>query len=97
MCEKCVKICPRKVLEKNDGKIRIINLLNCTLCKNCVEICEKNPSAIQINWKEDSIIFEIETTGSLPVEELIKEALKVYEKKYSNLLEQFMVFENDSS
>ena len=90
-CGDCVNICPRKVLEKSGDKIVIANLLECVLCKDCVRICPKNPPAIKVNGNQNSFIFYIESTGVLPIERIISEALKIYDKKYSEFLDQLLV------
>ena len=98
-CGNCVDVCPRKVLEKSEGKIAITNLIECVLCKDCVKICPKDPPAIEVNGNKNSFIFYIESTGALPVERILTEAFKVYEKKYSEFLEhleQLSVKENVS-
>ncbi len=90
-CGDCVNICPRRVLEKSGDEIVIANLLECVLCKDCVRICPKDPPAIKVNGNQNSFIFYIESTGVLPIERIISEALKIYEKKYSEFLDQLLV------
>jgi len=90
-CGDCVNICSRKVLEKSEGKIAIANLLECILCKDCVRVCPKDPPAIKVSGNQNSFIFYVESTGVLPVERIISEALKIYEKKYSEFLDKLMV------
>jgi len=90
-CGDCVNICPRRVLEKSGDEIVIANLLECVLCKDCVRICPKNPPAIKVNGNRNSFIFYIESTGVLPIERIISEALKIYDKKYSEFLDQLLV------
>ena len=90
-CGDCVNICPRRVLEKSGDEIVIANLLECVLCKDCVRICPKDPPAIKVNGNRNSFIFYIESTGVLPIERIISEALKIYEKKCSEFLDQLLV------
>ena len=90
-CGDCVNICPRRVLEKSGDEIVIANLLECVLCKDCVRICPKDPPAIKVNGNRNSFIFYIESTGVLPIERIISEALKIYDKKYSEFLDQLLV------
>ena len=90
-CGDCVNICSRKVLEKSGDKIVIANLLECVLCKDCVRVCPKDPPAIKVNGNQNSFIFYIESTGVLPIERIISEALKIYEKKCSEFLDQLLV------
>lgn len=89
-CGKCVEICPRKVFVKEGEKIMIAKEMECTLCADCVRVCEIKPPPIQISWDDSTFIFYVESVGSLSVERIIFEALKIYEEKFSefmNLLE----------
>ena len=93
-CGECVDVCSRRVLEKAEGKIKVKNLLECTLCADCVRICPKDPSAIEVKGNEESFIFYIESTGTLSIERIIDEAFKIYDKKYSEFLDQLLVRTN---
>lgn len=83
LCGKCVEICPRKVLAIEEGSLKVVNLLSCTLCEDCVRACPKNPPAIRVSPVPEAFIFNIESTGSLPVDRIVEEAAKVLEKKLS--------------
>jgi len=96
VCGDCVDVCSRKVLEKSEGEIMISNPLECTLCKDCVRVCHMDPPAIEVKGNQNSFIFYIESTGVLPVERIINEAFKIYEKKYSEFLDRLLVKENVS-
>jgi len=87
-CGKCVEICPRRVLAKEGSSIKIAKEMECILCNDCVRVCEKKPPPIQVSWDENKFIFYIESTGALPVERIIFEALKIYEDKYSEFISQ---------
>lgn len=87
-CGKCVEICPRKVLDKRGNKIQISNLINCTLCQDCVDICPKNPPAIEVKWEEGKFIFNIESTGALPPERAIKEAIILLTTQLDTFMEE---------
>lgn len=78
-CGKCVEICPKKVYVKSDGKIEIRDLLACTLCQDCVEACPQDPKAIKAGWEENAFILNLESTGALPPERIVKEAVKMLE------------------
>ncbi|MBU5591504.1 4Fe-4S binding protein [Clostridium sp. MSJ-4] len=38
-CSLCVESCPKKVLEQELGKVRIVNEENCIECGICENIC----------------------------------------------------------
>lgn len=85
-CGRCAEICPRRVLAKEGNKIVIIREMECTLCMDCVRACEVKPPPIQISWDNTTFIFYVESTGSLPVERIILEALKIYEEKFTEFM-----------
>ncbi|MDH7564806.1 MAG: DNA-directed RNA polymerase subunit D [Candidatus Bathyarchaeota archaeon] len=87
-CGKCVDICPRKVLAKSQDKIEVRDLMACILCQDCVKACPQNPKAIEVSGDENTFVFNIESTGALPPERVLAEAVKILDKQ----LEQF---END--
>jgi len=94
-CENCVDVCPRKVLAKDKNGIKIKNEIECILCEDCVEVCNKKPPAIQVNQDESSIIFHVESTSAVPVERIIFEAFKIYEKKYSEFMNHLVGIKNE--
>jgi len=90
-CGECVEICPRRVLAKNGDKIEVRNLMACTLCQDCMDACPQNPSAIEVSWDDSAFIFNIESTGVLPPERIISEALKILDKQLNELVSQVKV------
>lgn len=84
-CGKCVEICPRKVLREAENKIDVRDLLACTLCQDCVESCPLDPKAIEVRWEEGTFIFMLESTGALPPERTISEAVKVVDSQLKEL------------
>ena len=85
LCEKCISICPRNVFAKGANSIRVENLIQCIMCKDCIEVC-KNNSAIKIENEEDTFIFDIESTGALPIDKIVTEACDIIDDKFSQLL-----------
>jgi DNA-directed RNA polymerase subunit D len=82
-----VKVNP-KVLGVKDGKLEVLNINNCTLCMDCMDACPKEPKAIEITWDENTFIFNIESSGVLPPEQIMKEAIKILDKKTTSFLEE---------
>lgn len=80
-CEKCVKVCPKKVLVAVDKKIEVRNLIDCTLCEDCADACPVDPSAIEVTWDKSVFIYDIESTGALPVERIVLESVSILDKK----------------
>ena len=92
-CGKCVEICPKKVLAKKEGKIEVRDLLACTLCQDCSDVCPKEPPAIEIGREESAFIFSLESTGALPPERIMVEAVKILKKQLKEFASQIEVQE----
>ena len=87
-CQKCVEICPKKVFSFKDGKVDVKDLLACTLCMDCVEACPQKPSPLTIEWDKNTFIMNIESTGALPPERVLKEANRLLDKQLNEFEEQ---------
>ncbi len=87
-CAECVKLCPERVLIDMEEGIETQNVIECTLCMDCVDACPQNPAAIEISWDKEAFVFEIESTGALPVERIMLEALKILDKKIKDFSTQ---------
>jgi len=98
-CGKCVDVCPKRVLAvvESGKKLALRNVIECTVCKDCVDACPKSPPAIEVSWDKDVFVFDIESTGVLPVERIVLEALKIFDKKAELFLEQLAVRRDDES
>jgi DNA-directed RNA polymerase subunit D len=94
-CGKCADVCPKKVLTKSDSEIKVKALSDCILCKDCVNVCDKNPKPIQVSGNENTFIFQVESTGSLPVERVISESFKIYEKRYLDFMKSLEGIDNE--
>jgi DNA-directed RNA polymerase subunit D len=86
-CAKCVDICPKKVLTIKDEKVDVRDLLACNLCMDCVEACPQKPSPLKVEWEKNAFIMNIESTGALPPERILKEASKTLGKQLNELEE----------
>jgi DNA-directed RNA polymerase subunit D len=84
-CGECARVCPEKVFELKNGKLAIVQdtLMDCTLCKACVESCPKN--AITIEGDKHSFIFTVESWGQLDDKKIVKEAIAVLD----SMIEEF--------
>jgi len=86
-CQKCVDICPKKVLSFKEEKVDVRDLLECNLCMDCVEACPKKPSPLKIEWEKNAFILNIESTGGLPPERVLMEATKTLGKQLNEVEE----------
>lgn len=87
-CAKCIKVCPEEILVDMVEGVKTQNVINCTLCMDCVDACPKDPPAIKISWEKDTFVFKIESSGALPVERIIIEALKILDNKLKDFSKQ---------
>lgn len=87
--EDFVKSCPTKVYELNpNGKIEVANLMNCMFCDECVRACEDwkhEDPFVKVSMKKHKYIFEVETTGSMRPEDVVRHALKELTEKLRNI------------
>ncbi len=82
LCRHCVDACLQHVLTADD-QIRVVALENCTLCKDCEKACPVD--AIQVDAVEDTFIFTVESTGALPPERIVLEAIRILQTKTEEL------------
>ena len=87
-CAKCVDICPKKVLAMKENKVEVRDLLACNLCMDCVEACPQKPPAIKVEWEKNAFIMNIESTGALSPERILKEATKILNKQLKDFKKQ---------
>jgi len=89
LCGECIKICPKRILVKvEDKKIETQNLMECTLCQDCVKICPLGPRAIEVAWDKEAFVLNLESTGALPPERIMIEALNILDKKVDSFISE---------
>jgi len=98
-CGKCIDICPKRVLSISQGgkKLELRNVIDCTVCHDCVDVCPKSPPAIEVAWDKDVFVFDIESTGALPVERIVNEAIKILDRKFESFLEQLAIKKDEAT
>ncbi len=84
-CGKCIEACPKKVLVNVNGKIQPHEVTTCTLCQDCVEACPKETPAIHVGWEPNDFILSLESTGALPPERIVQEAVKILDKQLAEI------------
>jgi DNA-directed RNA polymerase subunit D len=75
--DKVVDLCPTKVFEKKDGRVRVAREKDCILCMRCVEVSE----GVTVSAQEDGFIFKVESVCGLDAAEVLSGALDVLEQK----------------
>lgn len=89
--EDCVKACPRHVLDIVDGKLTVVDLESCILCKACVDVSDHG--AIKVTGSDSKFIFEFETDGSLSAIVALKEGLRILHQKFEDFRENVSALE----
>lgn len=82
-CGKCVEVCPRHVLTVEEGRAKATNILECSLCKLCIEECEAG--AIKVTPVLDAFVLSIEGSGTMPVKDLVVRASQEIRKRAEDL------------
>ncbi len=84
-CGTCIEECPKEIIKMGHAGAEISSedILRCTLCKTCAEVCGIN--AVSVSQSESSFIFNMESDGSYTSEELIINAGKAIRKKASEM------------
>ena len=77
-CMKCVEACPRGVLREANGKVEVNNVLECSMCKDCIRACDVNAVIIE---ETNDFLFTVEGVGQLPVKVVMKKALEILKEK----------------
>ena len=88
--------CPRGVLaaDKEEERIDVIDIENCSLCKTCVRTAKAYDSKfINVGYRENDFIFKIETDGSMPPKEVLLKACEVLDSK----ADEFITFSEGGS
>jgi len=79
-CGECVKACPKQILEVVDKKVKITDLTQCIMCKACVEACPSD--AVKVSADPTKFVFRVESSGTLPPEQIILKAMEVLQDKF---------------
>jgi len=87
-CQKCVDICPKRVYTIKDEQVEVKDLLSCTMCMDCTEACPQKPVPLKVEWEKNQYIMNIESTGALSPERVLKEATKLLAKQLIEFEEQ---------
>ncbi|MDH5646838.1 MAG: DNA-directed RNA polymerase subunit D, partial [Candidatus Heimdallarchaeota archaeon] len=83
--------CPRNVFEydENNQSLNLRNLLDCNLCMECVHSSEED--SISVEGDSSQIIFMLESTGALPVENIVTTASDLLIDGLQSFIEGFQL------
>ena len=82
-CGKCVEVCPRNILIIDEGRAKVTNILECSLCKLCIGACEA--AAITLSPVLDSFVVSIEGSGCVAAKDMVATAASEIRKRALDL------------
>jgi len=75
-----VEVCPKKILEFSNGKVKVTDNTKCDMCESCIEFCrKKGKDSIEIN-STGELMITLESFGQLVVEDIFCESISVLKK-----------------
>lgn len=91
-CNECITSCYRDVFDEVSRTIKVVNSLNCNLCKYCVEMCEEGAISISEDPSQIIISFDI-NTGAPASSILVKagELLLAKTDEFKNVLQKAII------
>ncbi|AWX31889.1 MAG: DNA-directed RNA polymerase subunit D [Methanosphaera sp.] len=84
--ESYVEECPRGVLQVEDDELVAKNEFNCSTCRTCQRLSEKDDNAIVVDFVEGKYVFNMETDGSLTPETILTIACDILSEKADKLI-----------
>lgn len=76
--EAIAAVCPQKVYEVKDGKLKVTDEKKCILCRACVDASENK---IEVDGSNEKFIFDIDAWGQLSPEEMLLKAVELMDSK----------------
>lgn len=84
--EKLANVCPVKIIQIKDKKVKITDEKKCILCNACVDAFPED--SISIKASEDDFIFHLEPWGQLNAKEILSTALDILDEKIDSFIKQ---------
>ena len=81
--KKCLDECGDGVAVLEGGMLKVIDIQGFERCRHCRELVSHEE--IMSGLKQDEFLFTVESTGGLPPERIVKEAVKMLKQKLSAL------------
>jgi DNA-directed RNA polymerase I and III subunit RPAC1 len=75
-----VKACPMNVYDIEDDTAVVARPRDCTMCRECLRV-DDFETKIRLSRLKQHFIFSIESVGSLPAEEIFREAMRIFYQK----------------
>lgn len=90
LCGNCAEECPRNILSLGGEKVVVTDIIDCSLCRLCENIC--STKSIKITEDPKSFVVTIETIGSMTADELVISAVETIKKKADQLGKMLEMF-----
>lgn len=82
--QECIEHCGKEAALFVGSKLKIIDIQKFEACPQCVDlVSHKN---IIENLKEDEFLFKVESTGALPPQRIVSEAVKAMKNKIAEMV-----------
>jgi len=81
--KECLDACGDDVAVLEGGVLKVIDIQGFERCRRCRELVSHEE--IMRGLKQDAFLFTVESTGALPPERIVKEAVKMLKQKLSTL------------
>lgn len=85
--KKVIEACPVDALTLNKRVPVLKTEHDCTLCKACVDACPEK-GAITVGKKLNDFVFNVESFGQLPPEEMVLKAVEILEDKTKEFVDK---------
>lgn len=84
--DKIVDVCPKGVFTNDNGVVKVVDPLKCTLCM----LCEKEfPDYVKVDIDESSSFLYFEPIGQLTIKEIIEDAFEILLGKLDSFMRAF--------
>ncbi len=89
-CGKCIEVCPRNILKLNGDKVKVVDVIDCSMCMLCEDACDMD--AISVSFDPESFVMTFETSGSTTAAQLVIDAAESIKKRAGQLGEILNTF-----
>lgn len=80
----CVESCPEGAIVTEEG-LKVLNIQTFRNCSQCISLYPESPEELKDAIQPEEFVFTIEGHGSLPPEQILKEAVNQLNKKLTEL------------
>ncbi|MCL4325827.1 MAG: DNA-directed RNA polymerase subunit D [Candidatus Thermoplasmatota archaeon] len=82
-CEKCIDVCPPRILVKKGNNLTVTDESKCILCNMCVKRCPDG--AVEVRGNKEKYIFQLETDGSMSARKALLYSLQSLKEEFNQI------------